>query len=430
MAEGAGDPDGRSPVQVWVQLQISVPVPGFRQRKLARQGQQCHGAMALIDRTPTHKPQPPGECRDDRDTDRAANPVIWDRSPGRSLALRGYRPRMMTDPHPTDSARSTDAGASTVLSGDTPCSETTTRAGTEDSATRVERTAHALHSMRPLIVGGDLEVRRLGFGTGQLTGTGYWGPRGHATDAIAVLRRAVELGATLVDTADNYGPWLAEELVAEALHPYAADVVVATKGGVVRTGPNAWHIEGSPQRLREMCEASLRRLRVETIDLYQLHRFDPDVPPADQLGALAELRQEGKIRHIGLNTVGGEEMEAALEITDIASVQNRYNLLDRADERLLALCEERGIAFLPWFPLGYGSLTNDPECARIARSHDATPGQVALAWLLQHSPVLCPAPGTGSLAHLEENLAAATIRLTADEVARLDALSELDAPPE
>ncbi|NBE50819.1 aldo/keto reductase [Streptomyces boluensis] len=278
--------------------------------------------------------------------------------------------------------------------------------------------------MRPLMLGGDLPVRRLGFGTGQLTGAGYWGPRGDAADAVAVLRRAVELGVTLVDTADNYGPSLAEELVAEALHPYADDVVVATKGGVVRTGPDLWHIDGSPRRLREMCEASLRRLRVETIDLYQLHRFDPDVPMADQLGALAELRSEGKIRHIGLNTIGVEQLEAALEITEIASVQNRYNLLDRADERLLRLCEERGIAFLPWFPLGHGRLTSDPECARIARSHDATPGQIALAWLLRHSPVLCPSPGTGSLAHLEENLAAATIRLTDDDIAQLDALTD------
>ncbi|MFC7302915.1 aldo/keto reductase [Streptomyces monticola] len=284
-----------------------------------------------------------------------------------------------------------------------------------------------MNSMRPLPLGGDLPVRRLGFGTGQLTGTGYWGPRGEPAAAVAVLRRAVELGVTLVDTADNYGPAIAEELVAQALHPYAADsaadVVVATKGGVVRTGPNVWHIEGSPRRLREMCEASLRRLRVDTIDLYQLHRFDPEVPMAEQLGALAELKEQGKIRHIGLTTITSDDLDAALKITDIASVQNRYNLLDRAAEPLLKQCEERGIAFLPWFPLGHGALTEDPVCAEIARAHDATPGQIALAWLLQHSPVLCPSPGTGSLGHLEENLAAAAIRLSPEEVARLDALA-------
>lgn len=200
-------------------------------------------------------------------------------------------------------------------------------------------------------LGGDTPVRRLGYGTAQLTGPGYWGPRGDRRDAVAVLRRAVERGVTLIDTADNYGPSLAEELVAEALHPYPEDLVIATKGGVVRTGDSAWHIDGRPERLREMCEASLRRLRLETIDLYQLHRLDPTVPMAEQLGALEELRTEGKIRHIGLDTVSAAQLSAALESTKIASVQNRYHLLDRESEPLLKLCEERGIAFLPWFPL-------------------------------------------------------------------------------
>ncbi|MDG4859472.1 aldo/keto reductase [Streptomyces sp. T-3] len=272
-------------------------------------------------------------------------------------------------------------------------------------------------------IGGDLPVRRLGYGTGHLVGHGYWGPRGDAADAVAVLRRAVERGVTLIDTADNYGPDIAEELVAEALHPYPADVVVTTKGGVVRTGPNIWHIDGRPERLREMCEASLRRLRVDTIGLYQLHRIDPAVPMADQLGTLDELKREGKIRHIGLNTLASGDLEAALEITGIASVQNRYNLVDRADEKLLRLCEERGIAFLPWFPLAHGSLTGHPWCADIARDHDATPGQIALAWLLQRSPVLCPCPGTGTLAHLDENLDAEAVRLTAAEVELLDSLA-------
>ncbi|MGW0655556.1 aldo/keto reductase [Streptomyces umbrinus] len=290
---------------------------------------------------------------------------------------------------------------------------------------------------------GQLPVRRLGYGTAQLTGPGYWGPRGEARDAVAVLRRAVERGVTLIDTADNYGPSVAEELVAEALYPYPAGLVIATKGGVVRTGPDAWHIEGRPERLRAMCEASLRRLRLDTIDLYQLHRLDPDVPMAEQLGALDELRREGKIRHIGLDSVTAEQLEAARELTGIASVQNRYNLTDRASEPLLKLCEAHGIAFLPWFPLGNGSLTTDRAgtdraaahgvsadiatahevSADIAAAHGVSPGQIALAWLLHRSPVLCPTPGTGSLAHLEENLDAVAVRLGAEDMSRLDALS-------
>ncbi|MET9033068.1 aldo/keto reductase [Streptomyces mirabilis] len=268
-------------------------------------------------------------------------------------------------------------------------------------------------------LGGRPPVRRLGYGTAQLTGPGYWGPRGDARDAVAVLRRAVGRGVTLVDTADNYGPSIAEELVAEALHPYAEGLLIATKGGVVRTGDRAWHVDGRPERLRAMCEASLRRLRLEAIDLYQLHRLDPAVPMAEQLGALDELRAEGKIRHIGLDSVTAEQLEEAMELTDIVSVQNRFNLLDRDSEPLLKLCEARGVAFLPWFPLGNGSLTADPACARIAAAHGATAGQIALAWLLHRSPVLCPTPGTGSLAHLEENLDAGAVRLTAEDMAAL-----------
>jgi pyridoxine 4-dehydrogenase len=272
-------------------------------------------------------------------------------------------------------------------------------------------------------LGGELPVRRLGYGTAQLTGPGYWGPRGDPADAVAVLRRAVERGVTLIDTADNYGPSIAEELVAEALHPYPEGLVIANKGGVVRTGDDAWHIDGRPERLREMCEASLRRLRLETVDLYQLHRLDPDVPTAEQLGVLDELRAEGKVRHIGLDTIDVQQLEGALELTSVASVQNRYNLLDRASEPLLKVCEARGVAFLPWFPLGNGSLTSDPVCADIAAAHGASPGQIALAWLLHHSPALCPTPGTGSLAHLEENLHAGAVRLSASDLARLDALT-------
>ncbi|MFF7887999.1 aldo/keto reductase [Streptomyces sp. NPDC020794] len=240
-----------------------------------------------------------------------------------------------------------------------------------------------------------------------------------AADGPADRSRSDDRGVTLVDTADNYGPAIAEELVAEALHPYTEGLLIATKGGVVRTGDRAWHVDGRPERLRAMCEASLRRLRLDTIGLYQLHRLDPAVPMAEQLGTLDELRTEGKIRHIGLDTVTAEQLEEALELTDIASVQNRFNLLDRDSQPLLKLCEVRGIAFLPWFPLGNGSLTADPECARIAAAHGATPGQIALAWLLHRSPVLCPTPGTGSLAHLEENLDAGAVRLTAEDMAAL-----------
>ncbi|MCJ1680156.1 aldo/keto reductase [Streptomyces sp. APSN-46.1] len=274
-------------------------------------------------------------------------------------------------------------------------------------------------------LGGNLPVRRLGLGTGGLVGPGYWGPRGERADALTLLRDAVARGVTLIDTADNYGPDLAEELIAEALYPYGDRLVIATKGGVVRTGPDRWHAAGRPEQLRAMCEASLLRLRVDSIGLYQLHRFDPEVPPAEQLGALAELRAEGKIRHIGLDTVTAEQLRQAMESVPIASVQNPYNLLDRSSAEVLALCEARGIAFLPYHPLGSGALTRESAAAvtAVAGEHGAGPGQIALAWLLHHSPVLCPIPGTGSLVHLAENLDAATVHLTARELALLDGLA-------
>ncbi|MFI6146402.1 aldo/keto reductase [Streptomyces sp. NPDC051109] len=274
------------------------------------------------------------------------------------------------------------------------------------------------------LLGGELPVRRLGLGTGGLVGPGYWGPRGSRAEARALLLTAVERGVTLIDTADNYGPDLAEELIAEALHPYGERLVVATKGGVVRTGPDRWHVAGRPEQLRAMCEASLRRLRVESIGLYQLHRFDPTVPAAEQLGALAGLRAEGKIRHIGLDTVTAEQLRQALEVVPVAAVQNPYNLMDRSSAEVLALCEALGIAFLPYYPLGSGTLTRESASAvtAVAAEHRAGPGQVALAWLLHRSPVLCPTPGTGSLPHLAENLDAATVRLTPRELAALDAV--------
>ncbi|MFE6742007.1 aldo/keto reductase [Streptomyces tubercidicus] len=291
-------------------------------------------------------------------------------------------------------------------------------------------------------LGGDLPVRRLGFGTAGLVGPGYWGPRHDDPHrSVALLRRAVDHGVTLIDTADNYGPDVAEELVARALHPYPEGLVIATKGGVVRTGPDHWHIAGRPADLRAMCEASLRRLRTDTLGLYQLHRLDPDVPMADQLGALLDLQREGKIRHIGLDAIDAAELTRAREIAPIASVQNRYNVLDRAAEDVLELCEQQGIAFLPWFPLGNGALAGDAGGAggagggqvggtrvgdalgAVATRHGATAGQIALAWLLHHSPVLLPTPGTGSPAHLDENLAAGRIALTEEDLALLDALA-------
>ncbi|MFJ6796747.1 aldo/keto reductase [Streptomyces sp. NPDC091268] len=275
------------------------------------------------------------------------------------------------------------------------------------------------------LLGGDLPVRRLGLGTGGLVGAGYWGPRGSRAEAGAVLRTAVERGVTLIDTADNYGPDLAEELIAEHLYPYAEHLVIATKGGVVRTGPDRWHTAGRPEQLRAMCEGSLRRLRVERIDLYQLHRFDDSVPMAEQLGALGELRAEGKIRHIGLDTVDADRLRAALDLVPIAAVQNPYNLLDRSSAEVLALCEARAIAFLPYYPLGSGALAREPAAAvaAVAAAHGASPGQIALAWLLHHSAALCPTPGTGSPAHLAQNLEASAIRLAPHETALLDGLA-------
>ena len=276
---------------------------------------------------------------------------------------------------------------------------------------------------------GDLEVDRLGFGAMRITGPGIWGPPSvPSTDpagAIALLRRAVELGVNFIDTADSYGPNVSEELIATALAPYDG-VVVATKGGLTRSGPGAWGVDGRPERLRAALEGSLRRLAVERIDLYQLHSPDPAVPFEDSLGVLVAAQQAGKIRHIGLSNVTLAELEQALRIAEIVSVQNRYSALDRDSQAVLDACTQRSIAFIPWFPLAAGEAAGaDGVLAELARGHGASSGQIALAWLLAVSPVMLPIPGTSQIAHLEENLAAADIVLSP---ADLEALSRPTAP--
>jgi len=265
-------------------------------------------------------------------------------------------------------------------------------------------------------------VRRLGFGAMRLTGAGIWGEPDDPEECRRVLRRAVELGIKLVDTAASYGPEVSERLIAEALHPYPDDLVIATKGGMTRSGPNRWTRDGRPEYLRESCEGSLRRLRLERIELYQLHAVDPNVPLEESLGTLIELRNEGKVAHIGLSNVSVAELELGLTMTEIVTVQNRYNLTDRASEDVLGACTDRGIGFIPWFPLATGSLARPGGLLDdAARRHDATPSQIALAWLLARSPVMLPIPGTSAVAHLEENVAAAQLRLDEDEVDALEA---------
>lgn len=268
---------------------------------------------------------------------------------------------------------------------------------------------------------GDIEVRRLGFGSMRLTGDGVWGPPADPDEARAVLRRVPELGINLIDTADSYGPEVAEELIAEVLAPYDG-ITIATKGGLERTGPGEWPRNGRPEHLKSACEGSLRRLRVERIDVYQLHAPDDDVPYEDSVGALKELQEEGKVRHVGVSNVSLEELETARGIVDVVSVQNRFNLVDRDSEDVLERCEELGIPFIPWFPLAAGDLAEPGgAAAEIAEAHDASPGQIALAWLLRRSPATLPIPGTSSVEHLEQNVAAGSIELSDEEVAALDA---------
>jgi pyridoxine 4-dehydrogenase len=261
-------------------------------------------------------------------------------------------------------------------------------------------------------IGGDLTVNRLGFGAMRLTGEGVWGPPDDRDECIRVLRRAVELGVNFIDTANSYGPYVSEELIREALHPYDG-VVIATKAGLLRTGPDVWPVLGFPAYLRQECEMSLRRLGVDTIDLFQLHRIDDKFPAEDQIGELVALQQEGKIRHIGLSEVNVEQLEAAKKVATIVSVQNMYNITVRSAEPLLDACEGRGIGFIPWFPLAAGPLAAPGgPLQRIADDHHATPSQLALAWLLKRSPVMLPIPGTSKVTHLEENVAAAAIELS------------------
>lgn len=271
-------------------------------------------------------------------------------------------------------------------------------------------------------IGGDIEVHRLGFGAMRITGKGVWGPPPDREAALAVVRRAVELGVDLIDTANSYGPRVSEQLIAEALHPYPEGLLIATKGGLERAGPGQWSRNGRPEHLRAACERSLRDLQVDRIDLYQLHAVDPNVPYAESVGTLKELQDEGKIRHIGLSNVNVERLGEARSIVEVATVQNRFNLTDRRSAEVPAVCERDGLGFFPWFPLAAGDLARPGGLvSEIAAAHDASPGQVALAWLLARSPVMLPIPGTGSIEHLEENLAAADLALTDEEVQRLEA---------
>jgi pyridoxine 4-dehydrogenase len=273
---------------------------------------------------------------------------------------------------------------------------------------------------------GELTVRRLGFGAMRITGDGIWGPPKDPASALAVLRRAVELGVNFIDTADSYGPYFSEELIAKALAPYPKDLVIATKGGWNRPGPGQWTHDASPEHLRKAVEGSLKRLRLDRIDVYQLHTPDPVVPFDASMETLAALRAEGKIRLIGLSNVTREHIERARKIVPIVSVQNRYSFADREWDYVVDYCERSGIAFIPWFPLGAGKVAG-ALLETIARAHNKTPKQVALAWLLKRSAIMLPIPGTSSIEHLEENMQAATLRLSDEEYAQLARVAELDS---
>jgi aryl-alcohol dehydrogenase-like predicted oxidoreductase len=283
---------------------------------------------------------------------------------------------------------------------------------------RMQQPAASANAAGNLTIGGDITVSRLGFGAMRITGSGAWGEPKDRTAAVRVLRRAVELGVNFIDTADSYGPDISEQLIAEALHPYPRDLVVATKGGLTRPGPNEWVRNATPRHLRQACEASLRRLRVERIDLYQLHAIDHNVPLEDSLGELARLQLEGKIRHVGVSNFSVSDLQRGANVVRIVSVQNRYNASDRRYDDVIDYCEQNGLAFIPWYPLAAGdhASANTPKLAeltKIARDHKVSAAQAAIAWLLARSPVMLPIPGTSSIDHLEENVAAASLRLKA-----------------
>ena len=270
----------------------------------------------------------------------------------------------------------------------------------------------------PTFALGDFTVRRLGYGAMRITGDGVWGPPKDKRSAIRVLQRAVELGVNFIDTADSYGPFVSEELIAEALHPYHDGLLIATKAGLMRDGPNKWRPNARPEHLEERCKSSLQRLKLERIDLFQLHRFDDKVPADEYLGKLAELQQQGYVRHLGLSEVTIAQIEQAQQHFEVVSVQNKYNLGERQWEDELDWCAERGIGFIPWYPLSAGSFEHE-GLQRVAQRHAASPYQIALAWLLHHKPNLLPIPGTSSVAHLEENLAAANIELSDEDLQEL-----------
>jgi pyridoxine 4-dehydrogenase len=275
------------------------------------------------------------------------------------------------------------------------------------------------------LLGGDLPIYRLGFGAMRITGSGIWGPPENPEEAKKVLLRALELGVNFIDTADSYGPEVSEKLIAQTLYPYPKNLVIATKGGYTRPGPDIWVEDGRPEYLRKCVENSLKRLRLARIDLYQLHRVDPKVPLEDSLGALRDLQKQGKIRHIGLSEVTVSEIEQAKKIVKIVSVQNLYNLANRKSELVLEYCEKQGIGFIPWFPLASGDLARKGGVLdSIAESKGATPAQIALAWLLKRSPIMLPIPGTSTVSHLEENIAAASIKLSDQEFALLSSINE------
>ncbi len=275
-------------------------------------------------------------------------------------------------------------------------------------------------------IGGEFKINRLGYGAMRVTGSGIWGPPDNKNEALRVIRRLPDLGVNFIDTADSYGPDVSEKLIAEALHPYSDGMLIATKGGLTRPGPNQWKPNGDPKYLRSCLEGSLKRLKVDCIDLYQLHRIDSHVPMEDSLGALKQAQQEGLIRHIGLSEVNVDQLERASKIVDVVTVQNMFNLIERRWEDTLNWCEKHNVGFIPWYPLSAGSINSQKVISKVAKKHEASEFQVALAWLLQHSSVMLPIPGTSSVAHLEENMEAPSLKLDDYDVQELNDIGEFE----